>query len=247
MDITKLKHSPARIKQALTILEDNSVIANETIFVHIPYRYVEKDLANIGEMVKTIGAIGFIVDGCYSMFLAQARFFMQPSEIRDVTIDDVKYYELEFSKGDTVFVNLTTPIETKTNYFYFIEFTTYGKIPWFMNYDSLYKLFDHSKYITEKRIGSTPHVYRILSGIQTRDPDNPEEPYRYSKALDEGRGPVVVGLNNHTVLLKGVFNRIGGGFLSDNILGSILEDNQSISDNDIVLRGLPYDRENNKD
>lgn len=243
MDINSLKHDPARIRKATKVMEDNSLMALEKVLVHIPFRFVERDFATIADNIKTIGAVGFIVDGCYSLFLAQTRIFMEPSDVREITIDDEKYYELEFDKGDTLIVNLTNPIENKTNYWYFIEFTSYGKIPWYMSSDNLYKLFDHSGYITNHKVGSVPQVYRIITGLQTRDPDKPEQPYRYSEALKEGRLPLIVGLNNHSVLLKGVYNRIGGGYLNDNIVGSILEDEGHLTENDYILRGIPYKHE----
>lgn len=247
MDISKLKRDPARCLRATKKMEDGSLMAVEKLLVHIPFRFVDKDLATISENIKTIGAIGFIVDGCYSLFLAQCRFYMWPSEVREVTIDDDKYYELEFEEGDTVIENLTVPIENKTNYYFFIEFNSYGKTPWYMSDENLNKLFDHSGYITEKKVGSTPQVYRIISGIQTRDPDKPEQQYRYSAALKEGRPPLIVGLNNHTMLLKGVFNRLGGGYLADNTVGAILEEDAQLNVNDIILRGIPFKHEENKE
>lgn len=240
MDIKSLKHDPARVRKATKVMEDNSLMALEKVLVHIPFRFVERDFATIAENVKTIGAVGFIVDGCYSFFLAQTRFYMEPSDVREVTIEDEKYYELEFDKGDTIIVNMTNPIETKTNYWYFIEFSSYGKIPWYMSSNNLFKLFDHSDYITQKKIGSVPQVYRIITGLQARDPDKPIQAYRYSEAIKEGRPPLVVGLNNHSMLLKGVYNRLGGGYLNDNIIGAILEDDNHLTESDYILRGIPY-------
>lgn len=240
MDIKGLVRDKGRLGKALKTLPDGSMVALEPLVVHIPVRFVEKGLAEVTDVVETICVIGLIVDNYYSCLFAHCTVRLIPNAVKEISIDGEKYLSLEFAKGDTVIVNLTTPIDSKINYLFYMEFGTYGKLPWYMNQENLNQLFDHTQYITEHTVGSGPQVFRLLVGLMLRDPDNLESPYRYSEAIKKGIPPAIVGLNNHSMLITGTFNRLNGGYLADNTISAILNQETKLTDIDMVMRGIPY-------
>lgn len=240
MDIDKLVRDTGRVKRALKKLPDLSVIALEPLSVHIPKKYVESGLASVTDTVKSMGMFGIVTnDGHYCCFQAQADVVLKPSNIREATIDDVKYIILEFEPGDTVIDSLRIPIDNHINYVFFIEFVRYARLGWYYNDMELSKLFDNTKFITKREVGATPQTFRVLIAIMMRDPDNVERPYRYSEAIKKGIPPIVVGLNNIGMLIEGTFNKLTHGYLKEKTISAILNPQDRVTDTEKIIKGVP--------
>lgn len=242
MNVSELVKNPAKVKKALTILEDGSVIANQTVNIQIPKRFTENGLAEITDFVNTIPVLGIILPGdCYSCFVSMLKVKLFPTDMRDISVGGDKYVNMEFFKGDTVFENVRSAVDPSMAYYYFMEFVNYAKIPWYMDWRVHSRLFDQSTSETGKPTGTTPQVMRVLNSIIYRDPDDLEKPYRGSKAMKEGRDPVIVGLNNPSMLINDTFSRAIGGYLKDNLLAGIIKPNDKITKMDKLMRGVPTD------
>lgn len=241
MEITELVHNPDNVKKALTLSEDGSVVANRNLSIHIPQRFVENGLAEITDFVHTAPILGIILDNQYCCFTAMLKMKMFPTDIQDISVKGVKYINMQFYKGDTVFENINAPIDPSMSYYYFMEFVNYAKIPWYMDYFAHSSLFDSAAFELGKRVGVTPQVMRVLCSIIYRDPDDLEKAYRGSKAMKEGRPPVIVGLNNPSMLINDSFARLIGGYLSDNLLAGIIKPSDKITQMDKLMRGIPTD------
>lgn len=242
MDITGLVKNPEKVEKALTILEDGSVIANRNLFIQIPRRFTQNGLAEITDYVTTAPVLGIILPGdCYCCFLSMLNMNLYPTDMTDVSINGEKYVHMEFFKGDTVFENVRSSIDPNMPYFYFMEFVNYAKIPWYMDWKVHSTLFDSALEELGKKVGSSPQVMRTLFSIIYRDPDDLEKPYRGSKAMKEGRDPVIVGLNNPSMLITDSFSRYIGGYLNDNLLSSIIKPSDKVTGLDKMIRGIPTD------
>lgn len=242
MNVTGLVKNPEKVKKALTILEDGSVIANRNLSIHIPQRFVENGLAEITDFVYTAPVLGIVLpDDCYSCFTSMLRVKLFPSDMQDISIKGDKYISLEFFKDDTVFESIHSPIDPNVPYFYFMEFVNYAKIPWYMDYFTHSSLFDSAASELGKQVGSSPQVMRVLCSIIYRDPDDLEKSYRESKAMKEGRPPVIVGLNNPSMLISDSFSRLIGGYLADNTLAGIIKPSDKVTGLDKLMRGIPTD------
>lgn len=242
MSVTELERNPEKVKKALEILEDGSVIANRNLSIHLPQRFVQNGLAEITDFVYTAPVLGITIPGeCFSCFTSMLRLKMFPSDMQDVSIKGDKYISMEFFKDDLVFESIHSPIDANIPYFYFMEFVNYAKIPWFMDYHAHSSLFDSAATELGKQVGSSPQVMRVLCSIIYRDPDDLERSYRYSKAMKEGRPPVIVGLNNPSMLISDSFSRLIGGYLADNTLAGIIKPSDKITGLDKLMRGIPTD------
>lgn len=242
MNVAELVRNPDKVKKALTILEDGSVIANQNLVVQIPRRFVENGLAEISDIISTIPVLGIILpDNTYCCFTSLLRVKLFPTDMRDVSINGDKYVNMEFFKGDTVFENIRSSIDPSMAYYYFMEFVNYAKIPWYMDWKTHSRLFDQASEEMGKEVGTTPQVMRVMYSIIYRDPDDLEKPYRGSVAMKEGRAPIIVGLNNPSMLITDTFSRAIGGYLKDNLLAAVIKPNDKISSMDKLMRGVPTD------
>ena len=240
MEISHLVRDDTKIHKAYTVLEDGSVVANRPMEIHLPKRFVENGMAVVGETVWTSCVLGLVIPGeCYAPLLALMDITLVPLSIREAAIDGVQYLILEFGKGDTLIENLDVLQDPNKPHQYYLEFNLYAKIPWYMKKDDLTSLYDYAQYECGGKVGSSPQVMRVLIGLQFRDPDNLDNAYRHSKAMLEGRPPVIVGLNNSAMLIDGTFSKLLGGYLQDNTLAAIVNPDTKVTDLEEIIKGVP--------
>lgn len=240
MDVDNLPRNAARIHKAYTVLEDKSVIANQPLDVYIPKKFVENGMAIVGDTVWTTAVLGLVIPGeCYAPLISMMDVTLVPMSIREASVKGVQYLVLEFGEGDTLIENLGVIQDPNKPHAFFMEFNLYARLPWFMLEKDLTSLTDYSESECGTKVGSTPQVMRIFNSLQFRDPDNLDVAYRYSKAMLEGRPPVIVGLNNSSMLIDGTFSKVLGGYLQDNTLAAIVNPDTKITDLEKIIKGVP--------
>lgn len=240
MDVTDLKRDAAAIHKAYTVLEDKSVIANRTLEVHIPKKFVENGMAVVTDKVWTAAVMGIVIPGvCYAPLTALIDVTLIPTSMREVKVNGVQYLVLEFDEGDTLIENLGTVQDPNKPHAYYLEFNLYARLPWFMLKDDLTSLYDYAEYECGSKVGSSPQVARVFNSLQFRDPDNLDVAYRNSKAMLEGRDPVIVGLNNGSMLIDGTFSKLLGGYLNDNTVSAIVNPDTKVTDLEKIIKGAP--------
>lgn len=226
--------------KAFTTLPDNSVIANRYMEIYLPKRFVDNGMATVSDKVTTAAVLGLVIPGeCYAPLVALMDITLTPLNIRESNIKGVPYLVLEFEKGDTVIESLEVIQDPNKPYFFMLEFYYYAKIPWYMSHREVEGLFDNAKAESGGDVGSSFQVPRVLTSIMFRDPDNPDQPYRYSKAISEGRPPLIVGLNNGSMLIDGTFAKISSGYLQDNTIAAIVNPDTKVTDYERIMRGIP--------
>lgn len=240
MDISHLVRNDTKIHNAYTVLEDGSVVANRPMEIHLPKRFAENGMAVVSETVWTSAVLGLVIPGeCYAPLLALVDITLVPLSIREAAIDGVQYLILEFGKGDTLIENLDVLQDPNKPHQYYLEFNLYSKKPWYMNKDDLTSLYDYAEYECGGKVGSSPQVMRVFNSLQFRDPDNLDVAYRHSKAMLEGRPPVIVGLNNSAMLIDGTIPKLLGGYLQDNTLAAIVNPDTKVTDLEEIIKGVP--------
>lgn len=242
VSVDELKREPHASfeRKAFTELADGSVIANRKLEIYLPKRFVENGMATVGDKVHTAAVLGLVIPGeCYAPLVALMDVTLVPLNIREMNVKGVQYLVLEFEKGDTVIENLEVLQDTNKPFHYMLEFWYYAKIPWYMGGQEVCGLFDNAKAECGGDVGSSFQVPRVLTSIMFRDPDNPDQPYRYSKAIKEGRPAMIVGLNNGSMLIDGTFAKISSGYLQDNTLAAMVNPDTKVTDYERIMRGIP--------
>lgn len=239
MEPSKLKRNQLLSRKALRELEDGSVIATRPLVGYIPNRFVETSLASVTDTVTSIGVIGFVdpkTEEFFSMYL-QTLFTLMPSNMGEENVNGERYLTMEFEEGDVVIKSLSSIQNANLNFMFFREFCWLSKLPWYTDYTKVRTTFDRAGMITGRGVGSSPTVFRILTSLNERDPDDPTKPYRYSKAIAQGRDPLVIGLNNGSLLIDGTFNRMIGGYDQENLIMAVLEEDTKVTTEELIIKG----------
>lgn len=239
MDPKQLTRNQSLYSKALKVLEDGSVVATRHIVGYIPQRFVEASMATVTDTVTTIAVIGFVdpkSNEFFSTYL-QTLFTLMPSNMGEENVNGDRYLTMEFEEGDIVFKSLSSIQNANLNFVFFREFCWLSKLPWYTDYTKVRTTFDRAKMITARGVGSSPTVFRVLTSLNERDPDDPTKPYRYSKAIAQGRPPLVVGLNNGSLLIDGTFNRLIGGYDQANLIMAVLEEDTKVTTEELIIKG----------
>ncbi|AUR81009.1 virion structural protein [Vibrio phage Aphrodite1] len=239
MEPSKLTRNQLLNRKAFKTLEDGSVVATRSLIGYIPQRFVETSLATVTDVVTTIGVIGFVdpkTDQFFSMFV-QSKFNLSPSNMGEESVNGERYLTMEFEEGDLVFRSLSSIQDPNLNYFFYREFSWLSKLPWYVEGKKVRSMFDQAGLITGRSVGSSPAVFRVMTSLNERDPDDPTKPYRYSKAILEGRPPLMVGLNNGSLLIDGTFNRLIGGYDQDNLIMAVLDKDTRVTSEELIIKG----------
>lgn len=226
--------------KAFTDVEDGSVIANRKLEIYLPKKFVDNGMALVTDKVQTAAVLGLVIPGeCWAPLVAMMDITLLPLNIRESNVLGVQYFVLEFEEGDTVIESVDVIQDPNKPYTYSLEFYDYARIPWYMGEKEVMGLFDNAPAECGGKVGSTRQVPRVLTSTMFRDPDNPNQAYRYSKAMEEGRPPLIMGLNNGAMLIDGTFSKITGGYLRDNTLAAMVHPDTKVTDNERIMRGIP--------
>lgn len=240
MDFEKLKKDRERVNSALKVLPDGSVVAVKKVTVCFPKRFEQSNLAEISDTVTAILMLGVIYEDSYAFFGGMVRVVLKPGDIYEETIKNDRYYMLDFEPGNVVIEALTVPMDANIGYYYYLEFTKYARLPWYLDDADLLSIYDEAKFYTGKSMGTSNQAVRVLYALTCRDPQNLDIPFRYSPSLsDKSVKPRIIGINNPGQLLNSTFSRLASGYMSDNIISGILNPDTKVTNLEEVIRGLP--------
>jgi hypothetical protein len=240
MEIEKLKRDRERVLAALRVLPDGSLVALKKLTVCFPKRFEQSNLAEVANTVTSILMLGIVVGDCYAFLGGMTKVTLKPGDIYEETIKNDRYYMLDFEPGDVVIQSLTVPMDANISYYYYLEFTKYARISWYFDESDLLSVYDEAKFYTGKSMGACNQAVRVLYALTQRDPNNLDIPFRYSPAIkDPNIKPRIIGINNPGQLLNSTFSRLASGYMADNIISGILNQDTKVTSLEEVIRGLP--------
>lgn len=179
MDRSRWTRNPAKVHAALVEQPDRSILATRDVRIFIPARFVEKQLADIAAEIYTVGIFAMVVDDkYYAVSTVNAMVRLKPTTISTVKFDGDSYLEFRFPAGSTVIAD-TNLIRTDSLVFkIFSEIIAKGRVPWYLDYEDLAKLFDTAESHANVRFGAVHSVLEMFVAAIARDPANRAQYYR---------------------------------------------------------------------
>ena len=226
MDITKFIRDASKINACLTTLKDGSVVCSKRMYIYIPARFAERQLASISTEVYIVGLYAIAIeDGFYAVSNVNAMLRITPSAIKMVKVSGDEYFEFVFEAGSTVFTNLNLVKNDTLTYYIFDEFLSKGRIPWYFTYDDLGGLFDTAAKHAGARVGNDKVVIDIIASIIARNPDDRYDSYRHMvKSRDDliRKPPVFVPLNAIQYTATNTVAKLAGAYMSDGVVSALV-------------------------
>lgn len=225
MDPKALIRDAARVKACLAKLPDGRVVTNARLTIHTPTRFAERDLAYVGVENHILGIYAILLEDKYfGVSLINAMIPIDPSETNRIKIHDVEYFEFVFEPGSTVFKTLDLVKTDTLTYKIYDEILSGGRIPWYVGYEELGKLFDTAQFHAGANIGTNQEVTQLIASLVARDPDDRTKYFRTSvKSLADLQKvqPVYVPLMSVAYSATNTTNKLGGSYFSSGVVSAL--------------------------
>ena len=240
MDISKLRRNPVAIRNNLDVLKNGSVITKKGCRIQIPARFTEKSLATIGSETYTVGYFAMLDNaGNYAVSLTCASIRIDPSQFLKTQIAEHEYIEFVFEPGSVVFSSISVIREDTLPYLLYEEFIAKGRIPWYLNYLDLMRIYDNAEKYAGVRLGASHSVLEMIAASISRDPTNLVRYYRQSISnLNEvtTNPPTILPFRNVEYGATNTTARLKGQHFNDGLTAALVNPSERNEDIEDLLR-----------
>lgn len=240
VDISKWKRSPSIIRNSLKLVGDDIFVTNKKLYISFPARFVDKHLTTLGNTTKMLTVCTISDDsGNYGVMSIPSRIEVSPSEIMDVEMDGELFHMLIIEKGDTLFNNNSIIKDNDLIYAIYELFMLQGKIPWYLGYNEVFKLFSSIPKYTTSSIGADPALFEVLTAIVARNPDKLDEEFRVNLKTSKdltNKKPSWIGLKNIYYSYKSTGSKLIGNYFKQAEIAAIVNPSVKGTELENILR-----------
>lgn len=240
MEVSSLIRDANKVRECLTELDDGRLVCSKMCKIYIPVRFVEADLAYIGVDNNIVGIYGITVDDTYyGVSTVNAMINIDPSSINRINIGDDAYFEFVFNPGSTVFKSVHLVKTDILTYKIYDEIFSKGRIPWYIGYEDLGKIFDSAQHHAGANIGTNKEVTELIASLIARDVNDRTKYYRTiidTPADLKNKLPTFIGLRNVTYSATNTTNRLGGSYMETGIIASLVNPTTRVENIESLLR-----------
>jgi hypothetical protein len=226
VDVRGLIKDVGRIQASLQKLPDNSLVTKSGCKIYIPARFSERQLASISVETHIVGIYAMVIeDKYYAVSLINAMIRIDPVVTNKVSINGDEYYEFVFNPGSVVIPSLSLVKTNTLVYRVYDEIINKGRVPWYLKYPELAKLFESAKKHAGANIGGNHEVIELLVSMIARDPEDRTKYYRSTvQSLDDlvTRPPVFIPLKSVTFSATNTTNKLAGSYMQDGIVSALV-------------------------
>lgn len=224
MDANQFIRDKEKVHAAL-FEKGDSLFAKKPIKLYVPTRFEERGLASIGIDTFVCGIIGIVVeDKYYASWVFNAIIQIEPQSTIKVNFGDNEYYEFSFDAGAVICKDLNL-IRTDTLVFrIYDEILSKGKVPWYMNYEAMGKLFSTSRKHADTRVGDNREVTELIISMNSRNPKNLHQYYReiIRQPKDLEISPVFTALKDVDTAATNTLNKLAGSYFEQGVTSALV-------------------------
>lgn len=226
MNHKELIRDPAKVQSYLKELPGGRLVTTKGCKIYIPARFAERGLASIGIETYIVGIYAIVVDDThYGVSMVNAMLPIEPTSTVTIQIDGEEFYEFTFEAGSTV-VSSVNLVKTDTLvYKIYDEIISKGRVPWYLGYAELGKLFDTAPYHAGAKIGTNHEVTELIISMIARNPRNRHEYYRTSIKTPEdmlATDPAYIPLRSVTYAATNTLNRLAGSYFTEGVVSALV-------------------------
>jgi hypothetical protein len=240
MDVSKLIRDPKRVQAYLEELPDGSLVCKKPVKIYIPARFEERALAQIGIDTYIVGVYAIVVeDTYYGVSLVNAMLPIEPTSTLKIQIEGDDYYEFSFDAGSVVCPSVDLVKNDVLVYKIYDEIISKGRVPWYLGYLELAKIFDTAKYHAGANIGANQEVTELIISMIARDEKDRNKNYRTTiTALDQlqTNRPAFIPLRSVQFAATNTTNKLAGSYFSDALVSALVNPSDRVERIESLLR-----------
>lgn len=235
-----LKREPTKVHSYLRELEDGRLVTTKGCKIYIPTRFAERGLASIGIETHIVGIYAIVVEDLYyGVSMVNAMIRIEPTSTMKVVIEEEEYFEFMFEPGSTVMASTQLVKQDTLVYKIYDEIISKGRVPWYLGYLELGKLFDTAKYHAGANIGGNHEVTELIVSMIARDPKDRTKYYRQTvKTLDDLKRtpPAFIPLRSVTYAATNTTNKLAGSYFNDGLVSALVSPADRVERIEEILR-----------
>lgn len=232
------KRNRDKVLEALGDTPSKAVIAKKPLKIIFPTRFCDIRLASIGEISHVYGLFAVVVDDCYTLLNLNAYVELSKASITKAMFNDVEHYVFSYEPGDVV-IRTREVVERSALIFLAIdEFVFKGKVPWYVDYDDMGKLFETS-HLAGTKANILPEVMEFLAAYIARKKEDRIKFIRHgatSKADFALNKLAWVPLRNVYWSAPGTVNKLSGAYFADGVVSALVNPSNKVETVESILR-----------
>lgn len=235
--MVQLIRDPVRVQSHLKE-RDGSVYTDAPCRIQVPARYQDRHLVSISSEVYIVGIFALIIEGYYSVSITNAMMRINPSSTERVDVNGVEYLEFHFEKGDQVIYSTDLIKNDTLVYYIYDEHVAKGRIPWYLNYFDLSRLFETAELHGGINLGNRAVIDLILSTI-ARNPKDYTQLYRHilTKPKDiETNPPAIVPFRSVIWNTSDTTSKLIGAHFGDSVTSALVNPSERVERIEELLR-----------
>lgn len=240
MDIKGLIRDPQYVRSHLRELPDNRLVTMKDAAIYLPVRFSERGMATVGVETHIAGVYLIVLEGKYSaVSLVNTILRISPSTVNRVMVNGDEYYEFVFPAGSTVIPNLDLVQNNQIPYKIYDEFFAKGRVPFYLGYEELAKIFDTAKKHGGVNIGSDHEVTELLVSMISRNREDRTQYYRQSVSNVEDvrrKPPAFIPLKSVAYSATNTTNKLAGSYMQDGIVSALVSPSERTERIESLLR-----------
>lgn len=234
-----LTRHAGKVYEALHDLPGKPVIAKQPIKIIFPVRFAEIKLAVIGEESHVYGLFAVISGNNYAVCNLNAYVELGRASISKALYEGQEYYEYSYEPGDVVI--RTKEIMARSNLIFtsIDEFIFKGKLPWYVDYEDVGKLYETAEKFAGTKAKINPSVMEFLAAYIARQKKD------RTKFIREGAASKAdftldklawVPLRSVYWSAPGTVNKIAGAYYADGVVSALVTKNHKVETVEGILR-----------
>ena len=241
MDYMRLPRDADKVYSQFVEQDDGSMIVKDTTKVVFPRRFLERDMAYIGDDVRSVGIFMIVSGGARCVFSVAAMVTMQPDSIEYITEQGIDYAVLTFDKGSHLFKGLDVVQQDILVYRIYKEILSSGNVPFYMELndknDDPAAVLDTAKEYAGTNIGSQRAVTELISSLSARNPENLVEYFRQLPPEVQAKTrPNFIGLISAAYGATTTLSRLAGSYFDQGMVAAMVYPTQEISRQERLVR-----------
>lgn len=240
MNIHGLIKDPQYVRTHLRELPDDRLITLKDCAIYLPVRFSEHGMASVGVETYIVGIYLIVMEGKYSaVSLVNTILRIEPSKVNRVMVNGDEYYEFLFNAGSTVIPNINLVQNNRMPYKIYDEIFAKGRVPFYLGYEELARIFDTSKKHGGVNIGGEHEITELLVSMICRNPQDRTQYYRQAiEGLDDlnRKKPAFVPLKSVAYSATNTTNKLAGSYMQDGIVSALVSPSERVERIESLLR-----------
>lgn len=210
------------------------IFTGKKLEVYIPTVYQDKGLLVLGETANTLGICQLVINDQFEAdFLLLSKIVIEFTNQREEKKDDYPYIVLELINGQAFIKNRKLVKDSDLVYQVFMMMLAYGKVPPFLNYNSIQSLFDNDRRACGIDLGVNRCIWEMIYAHMHRDE---KDPYQYYRLTPMTKQPVIVPLHAISHSPRSTTAKIVGSYMTDGMVSGLVDEPDEPSTVENLLR-----------